>query len=76
MLASMDGAEDRVPRKPMSKCFPMGGILLVGVSEADVDPSLHVIRGTLHGRSAMDVSIAEGGVAKAEGLTASTVRGG
>ena len=60
----------------MSKCFPTGGILLVGVSEGDVYPSLHVIQGTLHSRSMLDVSIAKGGVAEAEGLIASMVRGG
>ena len=75
MLASTDGAEDRVPRKPMTKCFPMGGVLLVGVSEADVDPSLHIIQGKLHCRSVLDISIAQGGVAEAEGLAASMVGG-
>ena len=53
----------------------MGGILLVSVSEAEVDPSLHVIRGTLRSGSALDVSVAKGGVAEAEGLAASMVRG-
>ena len=75
-LASTDGAEDRVPGESVSECFPTGGVLLVGVSEGDVYPSLHVIRGTLHGGSLLDVSIAEGGVAEVERLTASMVRGG
>ena len=42
-LASMDGAEDRVPGQAVGECFPVGGILLVSVSEGDVYPSLHVI---------------------------------
>ena len=60
----------------MSECFPTGGILLVGVSEGDVDPSLHIIQEILHSGSALDVSVAKGGVTEAEGLAASTVRGG
>ena len=28
LLASTDGAEDRVLRQPMAKCFPAGGVLL------------------------------------------------
>ena len=75
-LASTDGAEDRVLGEPMSECFPTGCVLLVGVSEGDVYPSLHIIQGTLHCRSSLDISIAKGGVAEAEGLTASMVRGG
>ena len=75
-LASTDGAEDRIPREAVAECFPMGGVLLVSVSEGDVYPSLHVIRGTLCGRSALDVSSAEGGVAEAERLAAPTVGGG
>ena len=74
-LASTDGAEDRVPGEAVAECFPAGGILLVSVSEGDVYPSLHVIRGTLHGGSALDVSIAEGGVAEAERLAAPMVGG-
>ena len=54
----------------------MGGVLLVGVSEGDVYPSLHIIQGTLHGGSTLDISIAKGGIAEAEGLAASMVRGG
>ena len=60
----------------MSECFPMGGVLLVGVSEGDVYPSLHVIQGTLHGGSMLDVCIAKSGVTEAEGLAAAIVRGG
>ena len=75
-LASTDRAEDRVPGQPVSECFPTGGVLLVGVSEGDVYPSLHVIRGTLCGGSLLDIGIAKGGVTEAEGLTASTVGGG
>ena len=59
----------------MSKCFPMGGVLLVRVSEGDVYPSLHVIQGTLHGGSTLDVSGAKGGVTEVEGLAAAMVRG-
>ena len=55
----------------------MGGILLVSVSEeGDVYPSLHVIQGTLHGRSTLDVCIAKGVVAEAEVLAAAMVRSG
>ena len=60
----------------MSECFPTGGVLLVGVSEGDVYPSLHVIQGTLCSGSTLDVSIAKGGVTEVEGLAASMVRGG
>ena len=60
----------------MSECFPMGGVLLVGISEGDVYPSLHIIRGTLCSGSALDGSIAKGGVAQVEGLAVSMVRGG
>jgi hypothetical protein len=75
-LASTDRAEDRVPGEAVAECFPTGGVLLVSVSEGDVYPSSHVIRGTLRGGSALDVSMAEGGVAEAERLAASTVGGG
>ena len=64
------------PDSPCPSASPMGGILLVSVSEADVDPSLHIIQGTLCDRSALDISIAKGGVAEAEGLAASMVGGG
>ena len=75
-LASTDGTEDRVPGEAMAKCFPAGGILLVSVSEGDVYPSLHIIQGTFHGGSLLDVSGAKGGVAEAERLAAPTVGGG
>ena len=60
----------------MAECFPAGGVLLVSVSEGDVYPSLHVIRGTFRGGSALGVSVAEGGVAEAERLAVPTVGGG
>ena len=57
MLAGMDGAEDWVPRHPVSEeCFPMGCVLLVCVGEGDVYPCLHIIQGTLHGRSMLTSS--------------------
>ena len=61
----------------MSKCFPtpMGCILLVSVGEDDVYPSLHVIQETLCGGSMLDICIAKGGVAEAEGLAAAMVGG-
>ena len=60
----------------MSKCFPMGCVLLVSVGEGDVYPSLHVMQGTLCGRSMLDVCVAKSGVAEVEGLVAAMVRGG
>ena len=60
----------------MSKCFPTGCILLVNVGEGDVYPSLHIIQGTLHGGSTLDVCIAKSGVTEAEGLAVAMVRGG
>ena len=53
----------------------MGCILLVSVGEGDVYPSLHVIQGTLHGRSMLDICIVKGGVTEAEGLAAAMVGG-
>ena len=60
----------------MSKCFPMGCILLVSVGEGDVYPSLHVIQGTLHSRNMLDGCIAKGGVTEVEGLAVAMVGGG
>ena len=59
----------------MSECFPTGYILLISVGEGDVNPSLHVMQGTLCGGSMLDVCIAKGGVAEVGGLAAATVEG-
>ena len=74
-LGRPDWAESVVTRAAMAKGLASCCILLVGVGETDISPSLHVIRRTLGGGSPLDGGTAEGGVSKAEWFAVSPVSG-
>ena len=74
-LAGTNGAEGVITRESMSEGFAVCGVLLVSVGKGDVNPCLHVIRGTLSGASALDGETAEGDITQSEGGAASLVEG-
>ena len=74
-LAGTNGAEGVITGESVSEGFAVCGILLVSVGKGDVNPCLHVVRGTLGSASALDGGTAEGDVAQSEGGAASPFRG-
>ena len=74
-LAGTNGAEGVITGESVSKGFATCGILLVSVGKGDVNPCLHIIRGTLGGASALYGGTAEGDVMQLEGGAASPFGG-
>ena len=74
-LGRLDWAESVVAGAAVAKGLASCCILLVGVGETDVSPSLHVVRRALGGGSPLDGGTAEGGVSKVEWFAASPVSG-
>ena len=75
-LGGSDGAESVIAGAAVAKGLASCGILLVGVGETDISPTLHVMRRALGGGSPLDGGIAEGGVSKAERFATAAVGGG
>jgi hypothetical protein len=75
-LGGSDGAESVIAGAAVAKGLAACGILLVGVGETDISPTLHVMRRALGGGSPLDGGIAEGGVSKAERFATAAVGGG
>ena len=71
-LAGTNGAEGVITGESVSEGLAACGVLLVSVGKGDVNPCLHIIRGTLGGTSG---GTAEGDVTQLEGGAASPFRG-
>ena len=74
-LAGTNGAEGVITGESVSEGFAACGILLVSVGKGDVNPCLHIIRGTLGGASVLDGGTAEGDITQSEGGAASSFGG-
>ena len=75
VLAGTNGAEGVVTGQSVAEGFAACGVLLVSIGKGDVNPCLHIIRGTLSSASMLYGGTAKGDIVQSEGGAASPFGG-